>query len=54
MKKWFKNHWVALLVVFLVLCLVGLLILQAWAFITYKDVPLKDVPFWVSWLLGRI
>lgn len=52
--KRIKKHWVPLLATILVMLLLSLLILQAWAFITYKDVPLKDVPFWVNWLLGRI
>lgn len=55
-KKWFKEQeWgviiciiLMIVVIIVALAAIGLYI---WAFVTYKDTPLAEIPGWVLWIL---
>lgn len=53
-KEWFKYNWIYALIGILGVLTISFIIFEVWVFITYKDVPLKDLPYWVIWFLpGR-
>ena len=55
MKEKLTKEDIICLVIFILLIVVavGMVILRVWAFINYADVPVKDIPLWVVWLLGE-
>ena len=55
-KKWFKkqNWGVSIFVILMIVAIIAALVtisFYIWAFETYKDTPLAEIPEWVIWIL---
>ena len=55
-KKWSKEQeWgVIVLMILMIVVVISALVTMGvyiWAFVTYKDTPISEVPWWVIWLL---
>lgn len=55
-KKWFKEqNWLFIVLMILMVILIVSILLTAifyiWAFMTYKDTPISELPWWVLWML---
>ena len=57
-KDKLKNiNWFGILIVILavigIICALSTIILYIWAFMTYKDTPISEIPGWIIWILMR-
>ena len=50
-KEWFKYNWLYVLIGMLAVLTILFIIFEIWVFVTYKDTPIKDIPYWVLWFL---
>lgn len=55
-KMWFKEQeWgVIVLIILMIVVIISALVTMGvyiWAFVTYKDTPLAEIPGWVLWIL---
>ena len=55
-KDKLKNiNWFSILIVILaviaIICALSTIILYIWAFMTYKDTPISEIPGWIIWIL---
>ena len=55
-KKWFKEQeWGAIVCIILMIVVIisalAAIGFYIWAFVTYKDTPLAELPWWVLWIL---
>lgn len=49
-----EEKWLYIVIIIFSILFLTMAVFEIWIFVTYKDTPIKDVPYWVWWFLpGR-